>query len=76
MCQEPTFEPLHIGAFPKTIHNILCIEKKIKNLYVFIDLWAICGYNITIPNGEHNEPNGSTLKIEYRVVSKALVKSV
>ena len=62
MCQEPTFEPLHIGVFPKTIHNILCIEKKLKSLYIFIDLWAICGYNITIPNGERNEPNGTHLE--------------
>ena len=77
MCQEPTFEPLHIGVNPKTIYNILCIEKKIKNLYIFIDLLFICGYNITIPNGEHNEPNGTHLENWiYRVVSKALVKSV
>lgn len=62
MCQEPTFEPLHIGAFPKTTHNILCIEKKLKSLYIFIDLWAICGYNITIPNGERSEPNGTHLE--------------
>ena len=62
MCQEPTFEPLHIGENPKTIYYILCIEKKLKNLYIFIDLWAICVYNITIPNGEHNEPNGLHLE--------------
>ena len=75
MCQEPTFEPLHIGAFPKTIYYILCLQKKLKNLYIFIDLLFISGYNITIPNGERNELNGTHLENWiYRVVSKALVK--
>ena len=42
MCQEPTFEPQYIGGNPKTIYYILYIEKKLKSLYIFIDLLFIC----------------------------------
>ena len=65
MCQEPTFEPQYIGENPKTIYNILCIKKNIKNLYLFIDLLFICGYNITIPNGNAANRTERTLKTEY-----------
>lgn len=62
MCQEPTFEPLHIGVNPKTAYYILYIKKKLKTCMFFVDLLFICGYNITIPNGERNEPNGTNLE--------------